>query len=469
MSAALQGLPLATGLSSSERLLLLEAAVRGTRYRESMSHRRIAPLARDIERLRELGGSMPEEGVSPARVLDDLDAIGSPATVGVTSGRYFGFVTGGSLPVTVAANWLASAWDQNAVLAAASPTAAELERIALEWVLELLELPRTAGGALVTGATMANFTALAAARHAMLANVGWDVERQGLQGAPLLNVVVGEEAHCSLMRALSLLGIGLERCIRVPVDGEGRMRADALPASLEGPTILCAQAGNVNTGAVDPLQPLAQWARAHRAWMHIDGAFGLWAAAAPHRKQLLAGHALADSWAIDAHKWLNVPYDCGIALVRQPRTLSAALALQADYLPATKVREPVQFTPELSRRARGVEVWAALRALGRRGVAELVERCCMHADQFARHLAAAGARVLNQVSLNQVLICFGSDERTRRIIEAVQRDGTCWCGGTVWQGRAAMRISVSSWATTEADVEVSIAAIRRCMREVPEL
>ncbi len=337
-------------------------------------------------------------------------------------------------------------------------------------MLEVLELPGDAGGALVTGATMANFTALAAARHAMLAKVGWDVERQGLHGAPALNVVVGGEAHCSLMRALSLLGLGLERCIRVPVDGEGRLRADALPASIDGPTIICAQAGNVNTGAVDPLQAIAQWARAHHAWLHIDGAFGLWAAAAPHRRQLLAGHALADSWSIDAHKWLNVPYDCGIALVRQPQALGAALALQADYLPqAGGVREPVHFTPELSRRARGVEVWAALRALGRRGLAELVERCCMHADHFARHLAAAGAQVLNQVALNQVLVSFGSDERTRRIIEAVQSDGTCWCGGTVWQGRAAMRISVSSWATTEADVEVSIAAIRRCMREVAEL
>lgn len=460
-----EGLVEESSLSPEERVLLLEAAVRGMRYRSSMAARRVAPLLEDIERLACLGGEMPDEGVSPASVLEDLDTFGSPATVGVTSGRYFGLVVGGSLPVTVAANWLATAWDQNAGLATASPVSAEVERIALDWVLDVLELPRTAAGAFVTGATMANFTALAAARHAVLNRMGWDVERDGMQGAPEITVVVGEEAHTSLMRVLALLGLGRERCIRVPVDGEGRMRADALP-QVRGPVLMCAQAGNVNTGAVDPLEDIACWSQANGAWMHVDGAFALWAAASPTRRHLLAGHARADSWAVDAHKWLNVPYDCGIALVRKPADLRAALSVSAHYLPEGGMREPMHYTPELSRRARGVEVWAALRALGRRGLAELVERCCGHAEHFARHLAAAGAEVLNRVSLNQVLVSFGSPDRTLRVIDAIQRDGTCWCGGTVWQGRTAMRISVSSWATTDTDVDASIAAIRRCMRAV---
>jgi glutamate/tyrosine decarboxylase-like PLP-dependent enzyme len=281
--------------------------------------------------------------------------------------------------------------------------------------------------------------------------------------APETTVVVGQEAHTSIPRALSLLGLGRDRCVRVPCDDQGRMRADALPR-VQGPTLVCAQAGNVNTGAVDPLDDIARWAQEHGAWMHVDGAFGLWAAAAPTRRHLLAGHARADSWAVDAHKWLNVPYDCGIALVRQPADLRAAISMSADYLPESDMREPMHYTPELSRRARGVEVWAALRALGRRGLAELVERCCAHAERFARELAASGAKILNRVELNQVLVSFGSQERTLRVIDAVQRDGTCWCGGTVWQGRTAMRISVSSWATTDADVDASIAAIRRCMR-----
>ncbi len=453
----------ASSLSPEERVLLLEAAVRGMRYRSSMATRRVAPLPEDVERLAYLGGVLPEDGASPASVLEDLDTFGSPATVGVTSGRYFGFVIGGSLPVTVAANWLATAWDQNAGMVTASPVSAQIERIALDWVLDVLDLPRNAAGAFVTGATMANFTALAAARHAVLNRVGWDVERQGLQGAPEITVVVGEEAHASLLRVLSLLGLGREHCIRVPCDDEGRMRADALP-EVSGPVLLCAQAGNVDTGAVDPLDDLARWAHANGAWMHLDGAFALWAAASPTRRHLLAGHARADSWAIDAHKWLNVPYDCGIALVRRPDELRAALAVNAHYLTDSGMREPMHYTPEMSRRARGVEVWAALRALGRRGLADLVERCCGHAEHFARHLAAAGAEIVNRVSLNQVLVSFGSPERTLRVIDAIQRDGTCWCGGTVWQGKTAMRISVSSWATTDADVDASIAAIRRCMR-----
>jgi glutamate/tyrosine decarboxylase-like PLP-dependent enzyme len=311
---------------------------------------------------------------------------------------------------------------------------------------------------------MANFAALAAARHALLARAGWDVEEDGLFGAPPVTVVVGAEAHVSLLKALALLGFGRGRVVAVPVDDQGRMRADALPA-LEGLTIVCLQAGNVNTGAFDPAREVCARARAAAAWVHVDGAFGLWAAAAPRRASLTAGIAEADSWATDAHKWLNVPYDSGLAFVRDPAHLRAAMAPgAAAYLAQGAAREPAHYTPEASRRARGVEVWTALRTLGRTGVADLIERTCQHATRFAEGLRAAGYDVLNEVALNQVLVSFGDDETTRRAIAAVQAEGTCWCGGTVWQGRAAMRISVSSWVTSEADVERSLAAIVRVAR-----
>ena len=307
---------------------------------------------------------------------------------------------------------------------------------------------------------MANFACLAAARNAVLSRTGWDVEADGLFGAPSVTVIVGEEAHVSVFKALGLLGFGRERVIRVPVDGQGRMLADGLP-SLDGPTIVCAQAGNVNTGATDPVGEIAAQTQDRGAWLHVDGAFGLWAAAAPDRAQLVAGVAAADSWATDAHKWLNVPYDSGIAIVRDGEALRRAMAASASYLVASDTREPDQYTPEMSRRARGVEVWAALRSLGRAGLADLIERCCRHATHFADGLHAAGYDVLNDVTLNQVLVAFGDDATTRRVIAAIQSDGTCWCGGTTWQGRAAMRISVSSWATTDDDVERSLAAMLR--------
>jgi glutamate/tyrosine decarboxylase-like PLP-dependent enzyme len=389
-----------------------------------------------------------------------LDEMGSPATVATAGGRYFGFVNGSSLPVTLAANWLAGAWDQNAAFVAMSPLAAALEEISLRWLLELLGLPAECGGAFVTGATMANFTALAAARHALLEQVGWDVEAQGLFGAPPITVIVGQEAHASLLKALGLLGLGRQRVVTVPVDGQGRMRVDAFPR-LSGPSIVCIQAGNVNTGAFDPARELCALAHEGGAWVHVDGAFGLWAAAAPALAHLAAGFADADSWATDAHKWLNVPYDSGLAFVRNPAHLRAAMALNAAYLIQGETREPSQYTPEASRRARGIEVWAALRTLGRAGVADLVERTCRHAARFAEGLRAAGYRILNEVVINQVLVSFGDDDLTRRVMAQLQADGTCWCGGTVWQGQAAMRISVSSWATTEADVERSLAAMLR--------
>jgi glutamate/tyrosine decarboxylase-like PLP-dependent enzyme len=336
--------------------------------------------------------------------------------------------------------------------------------VALGWLLDLFKLPGESGGAFVTGATMANFSALAAARHALLRREGWDVEADGLFGAPELTVVVGEEAHPTLFKSLGLLGLGRRRVVRVPVDSQGRMRADALP-ELSGPTVVCAQAGNVNTGAFDPLPEIC--ARAHEAgaWVHVDGAFGLWAAAAPSRAHLAEGLSEADSCATDFHKWLNVPYDSGVAFVRDADALRSAMAVTAEYLPTeSPYRNPSDYTPELSRRARGVEVWAALRSLGRAGVAEMVERNCRQARRFAEGLSAAGFEVLNEVALNQVLVSFGDAATTGRVISEIQSDGTCWCGGTIWQGRTAMRISVSSWATTDEDVERSLEAILRIAR-----
>jgi glutamate/tyrosine decarboxylase-like PLP-dependent enzyme len=365
------------------------------------------------------------------------------------------------LPAALAANWLATAWDQNAALGPVTPGVSRIEAVALRWLLDVLGLPPDSQGAFVTGATMANFTALAAARHAQLARAGWNVEADGLFGAPPLTVIVGEEAHPTLLKALGLLGLGRRRVVRLPVDRQGRVRADALPA-LEGPTIVCLQAGNINTGAFDPFEEICDAARAAGAWVHVDGAFGLWAQASPRLAPLSRGVEKADSWATDAHKWLNVPYDCGLAFVREPGTLPAAMAITAEYLPSPGAeRSPSDFTPELSRRARGVEVWAALRSLGRLGLAEMFERNCRQARRFAEGLASAGFEILNDVVLNQVLVSFGNPETTRQVISAVQADGTCWCGGTVWQGRTAMRISVCSWATTDADVERSVDAILR--------
>jgi glutamate/tyrosine decarboxylase-like PLP-dependent enzyme len=442
------------------RKLLSEAAERAVRYLEGLDSRGVAPVAGAIERLTKWDEPLPGEPTDPETVVALLDEIGSPATMAMAGPRFFGFVIGGALPAALAANWLAGAWDQNTALSAVTPGTALLERIALRWLLDVLGLPPTCGGAFVTGATMANVTALAAARHAVLAGVGWDVEAQGLFGAPPVTVVVGAEAHPSALKALGLLGLGRTRVVTVPVDGQGRMRAEALPP-LAGPTVVCIQAGNVNTGAFDPAPEICRRARAAGAWVHVDGAFGLWAAAAPPRAHLAAGVGEADSWATDAHKWLNVPYDSGLAFVRDPEALRAAMAVSAAYLPAGESRNPADYTPELSRRARGVEVWAALRSLGRAGLADLVERTCRHAARFAEGLRAAGYQVLNEVVLNQVLVSFGDQEATTRVIAAIQADGTCWCGGTVWQGHVAMRISVSSWATTESDVERSLDAMLR--------
>jgi glutamate/tyrosine decarboxylase-like PLP-dependent enzyme len=444
--------------------LLKAAAERSIRYLEGLGTQDVAPSPEAINHVSQLDEALPDHPTDPETVLGLLDDIGSPATVTTAGGRYFGFVIGGSLPATLAANWLAGAWDQNAGLDVSSPVAAALEQVALRWLLDVLSLPAEAGGGFVTGATMANFTALAAARHAILQKLGWNVEAQGLFGAPPVTVVVGEEVHVSVLKALSLLGLGRDRVVRVPVDGQGRMRADALP-DLSSSTIICIQAGNVNTGAFDPAREICAAAHQAGAWVHVDGAFGLWAATAPERAHLSSGVEEADSWATDAHKWLNVPYDSGIAFCRNPEYLRAAMSTSAAYLVQDGIREPYQYTPEMSRRARGIEIWAALRSLGRSGLADLIERTCRYASRFAAGLSEAGYRILNEVVLNQVLVSFGDDETTRRVIAGVQADGTCWCGGTVWQDHTAMRISVSSWATTEADVERSLAAMLRIAAE----
>jgi glutamate/tyrosine decarboxylase-like PLP-dependent enzyme len=339
-----------------------------------------------------------------------------------------------------------------------------LEDAALRWIVDVIGLPEGTGGGFVTCATAANFAGLAAARHALLEREGWDVEAKGLFEAPPLTVVVGEEVHASVAKALAMLGLGRDRVVRVPVDGQGRMHADALP-SLSARTIVCLQAGNVNTGAFDPAPEIVAAAREAGAWVHVDGAFGLWAAASVPRARLWVGFDGADSWATDAHKWLNVPYDSGIVLVREPVHLRQAMSAVGAYLVQDQVREPYQYTPDFSRRARGVEVWAALASLGRRGLADLVERTCAHAVRFAEGLGAAGYAVLNEVVLNQVLVSFGDAETNRRTIAALQADGTCWCGGTYWQGKSAMRISVSSWATTKEDVEKSLRAMLQAAKK----
>ena len=444
------------------RELLQDAARRAASYLEGLPTRSVEPAPGPVAALQKLRVPLPERPFSPENVLALLDEIGSPATVATAGPRYFGFVTGGSLPASVAANWLAGAWDQNAAFLVGSPVAAALEEVSLSWIRDLLGLPSGWGGGFVTGTTMGNFSGLAAARHHLLAGAGWDVEKQGLFGAPEIRVVVGAEVHASLLKALSLLGLGRERVTTLPVDGQGRMRADALePRFLEGPTIVCLQAGNVNTGAFDPIREMAARARKAHAWVHLDGAFGLWAAVSSRTRHLTEGTDDVDSIATDLHKWMNVPYDSGLALYRDPAIARAALSVAASYLPQTDERTPCDFTPEASRRARGVDIWAALLSLGREGVSDLVERCCRYARQFATGLEAAGFTVLNEVQLNQVLVSFGDDERTRAVIQAVQREGTCWCGGSFWQGKAAMRISVSSWATAEEDVEKSLGAIIR--------
>jgi glutamate/tyrosine decarboxylase-like PLP-dependent enzyme len=461
----------------SVRRLLEETAGIAADYLERIPERPVGWSAGVDELRSSLGGPLPETPADPRKVIEDLARAAEPGLVASPSGRYFGFVIGGTLPAALAADWLVSAWDQNSGLYVCGPSASVVEEVAGAWTAELLGLAEGVSFGFVTGCQMAHVTALAAARHSVYARVGWDVNERGLIGAPAVHVVVGAERHTTVDRALRFLGFGAACIVPVPADGQGRMLPAALGdalAGLDGPTIVCAQAGNVNTGAVDPLEEIADRAGEAGAWLHIDGAFGLWAAASPALRHLVAGAERADSWATDAHKWLNVPYDSGIALCAHPESHQAAMSVRAGYLIQSDTggpRDELDWNPDFSRRARGFPVYAAIRSLGRAGIAELIERCCAHARRFAEVLAATpDVEVLNDVVLNQVLVRFldeagDHDAYTRAVIEAVQDDGTCWLSGTTWHGMGAMRISVSNWATTSEDVERSLEAILRAARD----
>lgn len=435
------------------------------------------PVGRSVDfasLLEEFGGELPAEGEDSLHVIEELWRVADPGIVATAGPRYFGLVIGGSIPVTVAADWLTTLWDQNAGLYVLSPAAAAVEQVAGRWLLDLFGLPKESGVGFVTGATMANFTALAAARHSLLRKAGWDVEEQGLTGAPPLTVVTSDESHVAVFASLQMLGLGRGRVVRVATDEQGRMKADELRARLADihtPVMVCAQAGNVNTGAFDPIPEIAARVHERGGWLHVDGAFGLWAAASPKYRHLVEGISLVDSVSVDCHKWLNVPYDNGLVFVRDAAAHHAAMTLHgAYYVTASGVeRDNSNWVPEASRRARGFTVYAALRALGRRGISELVERCCGLAKRMAERLSKGkGVRVLNDVVLNQVLVRFSDpstrddDAFTEQVIRLVQQDGTCWLGGTTWHGMRAMRVSVSNWSTTEEDIDLSAEAILRC-------
>jgi glutamate/tyrosine decarboxylase-like PLP-dependent enzyme len=462
--------------SGAERPWLEAAARHGARFLDSLPERPVGARASFQELRAALGGPLPEAGIAPEAALERLVTGAEPGLVASAGPRYFGFVIGGSLPAALAADWLTSAWDQNGGLNATSPAVAATEDVVAGWLKELLGLPAAASVGFVTGCQMANFAGLAAGRHAVLERAGWNVEEDGLQGAPPVHVVVGEEAHATIFAALRLLGLGSRRTRRVAVDGQGRMRPDALADTLRscpGPTLVAAQAGNVSTGAIDPVDEIAEIVHRHGAWLHVDGAFGLWAAAVPRLRGQLRGIEKADSWATDGHKWLNVPYDSGIAIVAQPDAQRAAFLKRAAYLiPALSAeRDPHDYTPESSRRGRVFPLYAALVSLGRRGVAELIERSCAIAQRMASRLAAGGVRVLNDVVLNQVLVRFepprgdgDADAFTRAVVQRIQRSGTLWASGTRWREQEALRLSISNWATSEADADCSADAILSAFR-----
>ena len=456
-------------MTSDERVLLQRTAELAADFLDTLDTRPIRPSA-GVEELREsLGGPLPDTASDPLQVIDALSAAAEPGIVGIPSGRYFGFVIGGALPAALAADWLTSVWDQNAGLVIAGPSAAVVEEVAGEWLKELLGIPASASFSFVTGCQMAHATCFAAARHAVLDRVGWDVEQDGLAGSPPITVVAGDRRHVTIDRALRLVGIGSGSTRRAAVDDQGRMRSDALQATLrdvEGPVIVCVQAGEVNTGAFDSFEEIVPVCREAGAWVHVDGAFGLWAGASPTLRGLTAGIEGADSWATDAHKWLNVPYDSGLAFVAHPQAHRAAMSLTAEYIVADPdaARDQMDWTPEFSRRARGFAVYAALRSLGRSGVAALIEGSCARARQFAEAIAQLpGCTVVNDVVLNQVLFRFADDETTNAVLADVQRSGEAWMSGTIWDGRSAIRLSVSNWRTTEADIDRTVAAFEAAL------
>lgn len=452
--------------------LLRRTAERADAYPRSLPERRVTAPASYEEVRAALDGPLPEHGEAPEAVLNALAEVVEPGMHATAGPRYFGFVVGGALPAALAADWLAATWDGLQSSKVSAPGAQAVEDVAARWVLEALGLPAGASVGFVTGATMANLVGLAAGRHRMLADAGWDVEEYGLAGAPPIRVLVGEEVHVSLLKALRIVGLGSARVERIACDPNGAMQAPALAAVLaadgRGPAIVCAQAGSVNTGACDPLGRIAEAAHERGAWVHVDGAFGLWAAAAPARAHLVAGVELADSWGTDGHKWLNVPCDCGVVAVAHRAAHLAAMSATADYLSQTDSADGMNYTPEISRRGRQIPVYAALRSLGRDGLGRLVERCCALAGRAAEAMAALdGAEVLNEVVLNQVLVRFDDDDAvTAAVIDVVQHEGEAWLGGTVWRGRGAARISVSNWMTAEADVDRLAAALERALHGV---
>jgi glutamate/tyrosine decarboxylase-like PLP-dependent enzyme len=455
---------------SDARDLLRRTAEIAADYVESLGERPVFPQVTPEELRAALGGPLPEEPVDPEQVLEDLAAGAEPGVVAMGSGRYFGFVIGGALPAALAADWLTSAWDQNAGLYVGGPSASVVEQVAREWLVELLGLPAEASIGFVTGTQMAHVTGLAAARFHVLDAAGWDVGADGLTGAPPVRVLVGEKRHVTVDRALRLLGLGAPTV--VAADDQGRLLVDLLREALgEGPTIVCAQAGEVNTGAFDPLPEIADACDETGAWLHVDGAFGLWAAVAPSRRHLVEGIERADSWTTDAHKWLNVPYDSGIVLCAHPESHRAAMTITASYLiqdeGEQRVRDQVDWVPEFSRRARGFPVYAALRSLGRSGIAELVERCCEGATRFAAAIAElSGVELLNEVVLNQVLFRFESDERTDDVLRRVQEGGAVWMSGTTWDGRKAIRVSVSNWQTGDEEIALAVKAFESALQAV---
>jgi glutamate/tyrosine decarboxylase-like PLP-dependent enzyme len=448
--------------------LLRDALGRSERYLSEINEQRVFPSAEQLKLLEHFDEPLPEYRSDALEVLRLLDTYGSPNTVASQGGRYFGFVTGGVTPAALAAKLLGTAWDQNNATQLTSPVAAKLEEVALEWLRQLFALPEGTTCAFVTGATMANFVGLASARHALLKKQDWNIEEDGLFGAPEFRVIISEESHSTIFKALQMLGLGRNRVIKIPTDDQGRMQAKDLP-TLDANTLICVQAGNVNTGAFDDIAEICAKAKAADAWVHLDGAFGMWAAVSEKHKYLVEGLNQADSWAMDGHKWLNTPYDCGIAFVRDARTHRAAFMLSnAPYLQfgKTDAREPLEYTPEASRRARGIEVWAALKELGREGVANLIKRNCEQAQMFANGFRQAGFDVPHEVVINQVMVSFGNDEATKQVIGAVQDEGVLWAGATIWKGKTYMRLSCSSHKTTAEDVEKSLESITRCARAI---
>jgi len=457
---------------SDERELLRRTAEIAADYLESLAERPVFPSISLEDLAAELGGPLPDEPSRPLEVVEALARAAEPGVVATAGPRYFGYVTGGALPATVAADWLTTIWDQPAAFGVLGPSASIVEEVAGAWLKELFGLPASSSFAITTGCQMAHVTALAAARHEVLSACGWDVRERGLAGSPPIRVVVGAMRHVTVDRALRLIGIGNEQIDVVPADTDARMRPDALRAALaegEGPTIVVAQAGEVNTGSYDPLPEIVEIVRETDAWLHVDGAFGLWVAASPTRRQLVEGVGGADSWAADGHKWLNVPYDCGLAFCARPVAHRASMTMKASYYEGQGqwLRDAADWTPESSRRARAFTVYAALRSLGRRGIADLVDRCCDHALRFAAGVSALpGGEVLNEVVLNQVLFRFSDDETTSAALAHVQESGEAWMGGTAWDGRAAIRLSVSGWRTTEADIDRTVAAFERALAVV---